>query len=496
MEDLSVDALARCADYLSLHDIVRLAMSSRFLRTVAYSDSVWLRLFRERWPLLGPPVFATGVRDAYLDRLSAVRQFKFSDPLNGQLYTDPRGCNLMLLDDANLYVVQGSTIVVENVNGILAQKPSYLTLKDHNARVTCMRLFHPSEFSLRRNIMENEENVLVTSSSDHSIRLWWKGSSRRCLKGHSGPVSTLSNELLGDPESRLLASGGEDGTVRLWSVSSSSKRGHHALKATLHGHEKAVKFLSVAGHKPSLLVSVSRDSKIRVWDTTASSAVRSSCCVGMTSLSGSPVNVICHECLLYIASGSNVSAIDLRTMGTVLTVAAAETELCSFQMVPSKSLICTGHYDGAMLWDIRKTQGTMKVQPVTELEGHSGPVLHLYTDSYKIITGSPDDVCVRVWDTGSGIQTNNLSCYFGCSSVAAKGARVATASVGGDGEFGVVQLRDFNHASKEFHMCGDDEHEGALKFWESGSLSDENSIEYDLHLLHIKSEEKFLPPKS
>lgn len=46
MADLSVDALAHCADYLSLHDVFRLAISSKFLRTVAYSDSVWLRLFR------------------------------------------------------------------------------------------------------------------------------------------------------------------------------------------------------------------------------------------------------------------------------------------------------------------------------------------------------------------------------------------------------------------------------------------------------------------
>lgn len=65
-----------------------------------------VRSCRERWPLLAPSVFATGVRDAYLDRLCAVRQFRFSDPLYANVYTDPRGCNLMLLDDVNLFVVQ------------------------------------------------------------------------------------------------------------------------------------------------------------------------------------------------------------------------------------------------------------------------------------------------------------------------------------------------------------------------------------------------------
>ena len=81
---------------------------------------------------------------------------------------------------------------------------------------------------------------------------------------------------------------------------------------------------------------------MRVWDTTASSSVRSSCCVGMASLPGSPVNMKCHESLLYVATGSSVIAIDLRTMRKVLTAANYQPKLHSFEMLPSKSLICTG----------------------------------------------------------------------------------------------------------------------------------------------------------
>ena len=57
---------------------------------------------------------------------------------------------------------------------------------------------------------------------------------------------------------------------------------------------------------------------MRVWDTTTSSAVRSSCCVGMTSVLSTPVGMKCDESLLYVAAGSSVATIDLRTMQSVL----------------------------------------------------------------------------------------------------------------------------------------------------------------------------------
>lgn len=76
-----------------------------------------------------------------------------------------------------------------------------------------------------------------------------QGSCQRCFKGHSGPVSALSDKLLGDGVGKVLASGGEDGTVRLWSLSSSGKRGQHSPKATLYGHGKPIKLMSVAGYE-------------------------------------------------------------------------------------------------------------------------------------------------------------------------------------------------------------------------------------------------------
>jgi hypothetical protein len=44
--DVDVDPLTHCATYLSLQDLSNLAMSCKYLKRVAYSDSVWLPWFR------------------------------------------------------------------------------------------------------------------------------------------------------------------------------------------------------------------------------------------------------------------------------------------------------------------------------------------------------------------------------------------------------------------------------------------------------------------
>lgn len=72
-----------------------------------------------------------------------------------------------------------------------------------------------------------------------------QGNALRTFRGHVGPVTTLSNSLLGVQDgSPTLASGGIDGTIRLWALASGQKRGQ-PLKKTLHAHGLAIKQLVV-----------------------------------------------------------------------------------------------------------------------------------------------------------------------------------------------------------------------------------------------------------
>ncbi|KAH1038552.1 hypothetical protein J1N35_040295 [Gossypium stocksii] len=136
----------------------------------------------------------------------------------------------------------------------------------------------------------------------------------------------MSDKLLGNGDVKVLASGEHDGSICLWSLSSSGRRYRQALKAKFCGDQKPVKWMSVAGNKPSNLVTMSRDSKVRVWDTTKLSDNR---CVGLTSVRRKPVDMKCHENLLYVAADSSVVVLDLRTMQNVSTAAICKPKVFS-----------------------------------------------------------------------------------------------------------------------------------------------------------------------
>ncbi|KAH1192611.1 TAF5-like RNA polymerase II p300/CBP-associated factor subunit 5L [Glycine max] len=313
--------------------------------------------------------------------------------------------------------------------------------------------------------------VIIKQESLLRVFLVGKGSSLRCFRGHNGPVLSLSNKLLGEDGRKVLASGGEDGTVRLWSLGSSGKRGQLALKATLYGHEKPVNLMSVAGSIEVL------KSHVSVWDTGAatSSAVRTSCCVGMASVPGTPVNMKCHESLLYVAAGSSVTAFDLRTMQKVITAAVHQPKLCSFDAIPSKYLIRTGGDGRAMLWDVRRNQESLKPEPIAELDGHCGQATLLHMDPYKIVTGGPDNAYVNVWEVDTGVLTNSLLCSLtdgagsGCDAMVVDGCRITTTSYSEDS--GVLCFRDYNHDAT--NPVTKLENEPSSKFWIS--MSDDDS---------------------
>lgn len=130
-----------------------------------------------------------------------------------------------------------------------------------------------------------------------------------------------------------------------------------------------------------------------------------------------------------------------------------------------------------MVWDI-KGRGTVKSNPIAELDGHCGPVTNLYMDQYRIVTGARRDNFVNVWDTDTGTKLRSLICddesdeiaddnSTRCSAIVVKGYTIVTA--GRTGDQIRIQYRDFFNATHPIVKSVD---EPTSKFWSLGSYGD------------------------
>ena len=102
-----------------------------------------------------------------------------------------------------------------------------------------------------------DSRTLASGSSDETIRLWdaVTGAEQRTLTGHSDWVWSVAFS----PDGRTIASGSRDGTIRLWDA------GMGEEKRTLMGHSGGV--LSVAFSPDGrTIASGSGDDTIRLWD--------------------------------------------------------------------------------------------------------------------------------------------------------------------------------------------------------------------------------------
>ena len=111
--------------------------------------------------------------------------------------------------------------------------------------------------------------LLASGGDDGTVRIWdpATGEQRAVLEGHQGGVSAVCPVTVAGQA--LLASGGDDGTVRIWDPATGQQR------AVLEGHQdwvNAVCPVTVAGQ--ALLASGGDDGTVRIWDPATGAAAR------------------------------------------------------------------------------------------------------------------------------------------------------------------------------------------------------------------------------
>jgi len=101
---------------------------------------------------------------------------------------------------------------------------------------------------------------LASGSEDHTVRLWdlATGKTRHTLEGHTKTVSCLAFS----PDGRTLASGSFDQTVRLWDL------GTGLEMAALGQHKSRVQSVAFGTEKKQVLATAGNDGTIRLWRLT------------------------------------------------------------------------------------------------------------------------------------------------------------------------------------------------------------------------------------
>ena len=197
------------------------------------------------------------------------------------------------------------------------------------------------------------------------------------LTGHKTEVRSVSFS----PDSRTLASGGNDHKVKLWDVATGENI------ATLEGHTRSV-----------------------------------------TSVSFSPDGTM-------LASGSEDNTIKLWDIATRKNTATLEGHITSVSFSPDGTMLASGSWDNTSgsedntvkLWDVETQTNT------ATLEGHTGLIYSVsFSPDGAILASGSFDKTVRLWDVNTKINTATLAHTGSVNSVAYSpdGTTLASASTG------------------------------------------------------------------
>ena len=265
--------------------------------------------------------------------------------------------------------------------------------------------------------------TLATGGDDGTVRIWdaRTGQQQHQLTGHTGPVTAVAYA----PDGATLATGGDDGMVRIWDARTGQQQ--HQLT----GHTDGVTAVAYAPDGATL-ASGGSDGAVRIWDARTGQQHQ------LTGHTGLVLAVAYAPDGATLATGGNDGAVriwDARTgqqhqltghTGLVLAVAYA----------PDGATLASGGDDGMVrIWDARTGQQQH------QLTGHTGLVLAVaYAPDGATLASGGSDRAVRIWDARTGQQQHQLTGHTGPVTAVAYAPDGATLATGGSD--GAVRIWD------------------------------------------------------
>ncbi|XP_036201175.1 katanin p80 WD40 repeat-containing subunit B1 isoform X3 [Myotis myotis] len=204
------------------------------------------------------------------------------------------------------------------------------------------------------------------------------------IVAHASNVSSL---VLGKGSGRLLATGGDDCRVNLWSINKPN------CIMSLTGHTSPVE--SVRLNTPEeLIVAGSQSGSIRVWDLEAAKILK-------------PPHK--HNSLSALAVLFALKPASLLLLLVLRTLVGHKANICSLDFHPYGEFVASGSQDtNIKLWDIRRKGCVFRYR------GHSQAVRCLrFSPDGKWLASAADDHTVKLWDLTAGKMMSEFPGHTG-----------------------------------------------------------------------------------
>ncbi|GBD52314.1 protein kinase [Microcystis aeruginosa NIES-298] len=214
----------------------------------------------------------------------------------------------------------------------------------------------------------------------------------KTLTGHSNWVLSV----VYSPDSRYLASGGSDNTIKIWEVATGKQL------RTLTGHSRGVESV-VYSPDGRYLASGSADKTIKIWEVATGKQLRT-----LTGHSSGVLSVVYSPDGRYLASGSWDNTIKIWEVATereLRTLTGHSSGVLSVVYSPDGRYLASGSWDNTIkIWEVA-TERELRT-----LTGHSSGVLSVvYSPDGRYLASGSDDDTIKIWEVATGNELRTLT---------------------------------------------------------------------------------------